>query len=41
MSFQDFFLEVTFIGSKTLNALNALDFTEFRNHIDYRKFLRD
>ena len=41
MSFQDFFLEVNFIGSKTLNALNALDFTEFRNHIDYRKFLRD
>ena len=40
MNFQDFFFEANLIGSKTLNALNALDFTEFRNHIDCRKLLR-
>ena len=39
MNFQDFFWGQLYRHEDA--KLNGLDLTEFRNHIDYRKFLRD
>ena len=40
MNFQDFFFWGQLYRLEDAKR-NALDLIEFRNHIDYRKFLRD